>query len=265
MLTLKKVEQSFRRSLRTYDQHAFVQLEIAETLAKILIDITLEEQKFESVFEFGCGTGFLTKALLKQFKVKYYELNDLVPECEFSLSGFLNELPRSQLASWDFIPGDINHHRIEKSYNLICSTSTLQWVADIPKLVAKIQQSLSTNGLFAFSSFGPHHFQELKQLNQILDNQITSLNYLTETQWKGILADGFEVRKLSSNTITLWFDSFQELLMHLRKTGVNGNSRMQWSQAKLKIFAEQYQDKFMKNGKIPLSYEPVYGVAKSLR
>ena len=76
MLTLKKVEQSFRRSLQTYDQHAFVQLEIAQALAKILTDTKLTGRNLESVFEFGCGTGFLTKALLKQFNDKQYDLND---------------------------------------------------------------------------------------------------------------------------------------------------------------------------------------------
>ncbi len=280
-LQLAKVQRSFRRSLKTYDENAFVQLEIAQTLMKMLHgSLTQNEQVryFERVFEIGTGTGFLTKALLENFDINHLVLNDLVAECKPIIAELLSENTLSSLGeknkseklsqlSWEFIEGDINECELTEKQNLICSSSTLQWVKDMPALLEKLHVNLSDGGCLAVSSFGQNHFSELRkirELNQQADRDKPILNYINEQGWRTLLATKFSVQDIQTHTITLWFDSFDELLKHLRNTGVNGNASEQWSQRKKQEFAKAYESLFAEQGKLPLSYEPIYIIANKI-
>lgn len=269
MSTLQKVQHSFRRSLKTYNEHAFVQLEIAQTLAKMLSEHCLIDGKtqstqkdFERAFEIGCGTGFLTKALLNELSVKHFCLNDLVAECEAELLEELKPFIGKQLAEWQFFEGDINQIEIAAQHDLICSASSLQWVDDLPRVLEKITQSLRSQGWLALSSFTPEHFVELRELNHAHGNSNKHLNYADVAQWQELLSEQFDVKEIQVNKITVWFDTFDELLKHLRNTGVNGNARQQWTQTSLREFEQSYQSRFAQNGRLPLSYEPIFIVAK---
>lgn len=283
-LQLAKVQRSFRRSLNTYDENAYVQLEIAQTLIKILhTQRTKHEQltHFDRVFEIGCGTGFLTNALLGNFDVSHLILNDLVAECELHIDALLSNITNSsglpvndfervgKLSglSWEFIAGDINVSEIKPEQDLICSASSLQWVNDIPALLDKIHLNLSDDGCLALSSFGPNHFSELSELNKVnesqqqLNNIKSGLSYINQENWLTMLGSKFSIQDIQTHTITLWFDSFDELLKHLRNTGVNGNASGRWSQRIKQDFSERYEALFSQKGKLPLSYEPVFIVA----
>ncbi len=278
-LKLAKVQRSFRRSLKTYDENAFVQLEIAQTLIKMLCESFLQHKQvmhFERVFEVGCGTGFLTKALLENFDINHIVLNDLVAECEPIITTLLSglsidtavpdgihkKIEKMPQLKWEFIASDINACEIPDKQNLICSASTLQWMSDIPSLLESFHTSLSDDGWLALTSFGPNHFSELRELNRQMDNESHALNYISEQEWLMKLATKFSVQDIQTYRITLWFDSFDELLKHLRNTGVNGNARKQWNQGMMQGFAEKYESLFAQKGKLPLSYEPLYIIAK---
>lgn len=280
-LQLAKVQRSFRRSLKTYNENAFVQLEIAQTLIKMLHEsFTKYEQVpyFERVFEIGSGTGFLTKALLENFEVNHLVINDLVEECKPIIAELLSKDTRSSFdeklksekpsqLSWEFIEGDINECELKQKQNLICSSSTLQWVKDMPALLEKLYNNLSDGGCLAVGSFGQNHFLELRkvrELNQQADHVESALNYINEQDWRSLLATKFSIQDIQTHTITLWFDSFDELLKHLRNTGVNGNAREQWSQRKKEEFAMAYESLFAEQGKLPLSYEPIYIIANKI-
>ena len=57
----KLVEERFAKSVSTYDDHAVVQKQMANDLVKLLVESDLQGKN--SLFEYGCGTGFLTKRL----------------------------------------------------------------------------------------------------------------------------------------------------------------------------------------------------------
>ena len=79
-----------------------------------------------------------------------------------------------------------------------------------------------------------------------------------------LLEKQFDLKKIEEQKITLWFDSVQEMLLHLRYTGVNGNTRQHWSQVQLQEFVELFEAEFSQNGRLPLTYAPIFIVAEKL-
>ncbi len=263
MPELHKVQQSFRRSLKTYNEHAFVQLEIAQTLAKLLFENS-SKQQLKRVFEIGCGTGFFTKDLLDKFVVQELYLNDLVAECEVVLSEILREFSESQRNVWRFSAADVNQLDFDGEFDLICSSSSLQWVTNLPALLKKIVDGLSSQGCLAISSFTSEHFYELQVINQQLGSYAQELNYVDLEQWRILLKEQFDLKMIEEQKITLWFDSAEEMLLHLRYTGVNGNARQHLSQARLKEFIQLYEAEYLRDGRLPLTYAPIFIVAEKL-
>ena len=251
-----KISQSFRRALLTYQDAATVQRECADRLAQHLFSCELPKE-FNRGFEFGCGTGFLTKQLINTLSIKALFVNDLVASCK----DFLLEsgIPPNQFS---FIEGDIEAISIPNSCDLICSTSCIQWSTDQATLIEKLSNSLNKNGYLAISSFSQGHFKELQNIQTEIANHRYALNYWTTKEWEKHLKVDFNIKIVETEQIVLWFNSVNELLLHLRHTGVNGNVGQNWSQHTLKQFRQRYREEFEQRNKVPLSYQPIYIVAQ---
>ena len=76
-----RIAQTFRRGLASYGRAAQVQKDGTSRLLD-LFALVSAQTRFENVFEFGAGTGFLTRALLDRFQIGTLTLNDLLPEAE---------------------------------------------------------------------------------------------------------------------------------------------------------------------------------------
>lgn len=83
---------NFEKAKATYRKNAYIQKQMAENLIRILIKFF--GNKFDSVFEIGAGTGFLTDEIKEKLLFKKIILNDLT-------DNFTNFLPDS------YIKGDI--------------------------------------------------------------------------------------------------------------------------------------------------------------
>ena len=171
-----------------------------------------------------------------------------------------NYLSRADL---NFIVGDIDKIAIPSSCDLICSASCAQWSTDLLGLLKRITFSLNEHGYIAISSFSEGQFKELTQLEEQAGIEPTaSLNYWSEQTWKDHLESDYEIEIITKEQSRLWFDSVRELLLHLRLTGVNGNVGQTWNKRSLSEFETVYRDNFEVNGKVPLSYEPIFIIAR---
>ena len=156
LLDQARVQRSFRRGLETYHRHAVAQARIAQDLAAMLAGAGAP-RKLEAVLEFGCGTGLLTEALLGRFGIAGLTLNDLVAEAAPGLQARTAGQAR-------FLAGPIEQLPLPDGLDLIASASTVQWVEDIPALMARLAASLRPGGWLALSGFGRGHFPELAAL-----------------------------------------------------------------------------------------------------
>ena len=246
-----KIFHSFHRALDSYEEHAIVQKNSAANLITHLKNNGCMAS-LERVFEFGCGTGFLTRHLNQQFKINEFIANDLVQDCQIYL-------PKSDI---QFIAGDVSDIAIPEECDVICSASCAQWCHDLVGLLNKLTKSLVDNGLLAISSFTSGHFKELIELQTTEHTNNPPLNYWTEQTWQEQLEPNYEILTISSEESVLWFDSVRELLLHLRLTGVNGLAGKTWNQQSLTNFENNYRENFEIDGNVPLSYKPIYIIAR---
>ncbi|OED46579.1 malonyl-[acyl-carrier protein] O-methyltransferase BioC [Rhodobacteraceae bacterium (ex Bugula neritina AB1)] len=248
-----RICQSFRRGLASYHRSASVQAGIAAQLVRLLQQQGAPD-RFQSVFEFGCGTGHLTHRLLESFNVSKLVLNDLVPEAAAALRPVLDRAP----AKFRFKPGPVETLPLPQQLDLVVSASTVQWIQDLPGLMERLAAQLEPGGWLAVSGFGRSQFHELAALG----SQAAAPSYLDAAEWPQLLPDGLTLMAITQEPVVLEFTSAVELLKHLRLTGVNGQSRQSWNRSRLQEFETQYRSRFGRNGMLPLTYDPVLLVAR---
>lgn len=250
-----RVQQSFRRGLASYHDHARVQAGIARTLATALATAGTPVH-FERALEFGCGTGHLTAALLANFRISDLTLNDLVPDC----AAHLQPLLAGQVAQSRFLPGPIETLPLPASLDLIAAASTVQWLTDLPTLLHRLSDHLAPGGWLALSGFARSHFAELHQISA----DARAPGYLDPADWPDLLPSTLKIIHLHQETVQLTFPDPVSLLRHLRLTGVNGRARQQWTRARLAGFAERLTRERPKDSPLTLTYQPVYLIARKV-
>ena len=78
----KLIKKQFKKSFSSYNQNAIVQKIMAEKLANGICSV---EKDFDVILELGCGTGFLTKELIKNINFRTYYANDLVEKSKICI------------------------------------------------------------------------------------------------------------------------------------------------------------------------------------
>ena len=246
MLDKNLVKFRFQKCINTYDDSAVIKKEMAAHL----IDLVLCNcgRNFSNVFEFGAGTGFLSKNILHQISFLNYCANDIIEESEFCIKNIIDNAK--------FLSGDIEKIRIEETYDLILSNAVMQWIADIDELLIKMHNALNDGGYFAFTTFGEQNYKEIK------DTTGVSLEYLKTETLKEKCNLGFEIVCFEENVQTLCFNTPLDVLKHIKNSGTNGIKPLNWTVSKLKHFEDYYKKCFGMNDKVTLTYNPVYVVLK---
>ncbi|MEJ6660269.1 MAG: methyltransferase domain-containing protein, partial [Candidatus Thioglobus sp.] len=144
---MSQVRAAFNKASNDYEDHAFLQKEIATRLSKKLDVITT---KSDVILDLGTGTGLLSQQLEKRFV-------------------------DSQIICLDFAQNSLKHnpasHKIcanashlplaDNSVDIVVSSLMMQWCPDLNQLFSEIHRVLKNDGLILFSTFGPDTLKEL--------------------------------------------------------------------------------------------------------
>ncbi|MGR3615084.1 MAG: malonyl-ACP O-methyltransferase BioC [Paracoccaceae bacterium] len=250
--TADKVRRSFRRGFASYSETACVQAQVAEQLVSLLAE-KRGGNPIAQGFEFGCGTGNLTRALTAEFSVRDLHLNDLVPDAERAARDVAENV-----GSVSFRAGDVQSVRPERRFDLIASASTVQWVSDQNALLEQLADMLAPGGWLALSSFGSAQFKELLALG----STAAAPGYLDAVDWQSALPVGLKLVAVKQNQITLSFPNARAVLRHLRDTGVNGRAQAGWTRTRLAAFEAEYMHRFGTRDGVSLTYDPVWVIAQ---
>jgi malonyl-ACP O-methyltransferase BioC len=135
------------RQATSYQKHAFLKNRVAHDLANRLKHI---RRTFQLCVDLGCHTGQLSSALKDIYP------NNLI--CTDLSGAMVNQVPSSLKIVLDeeALPFSQN------SIDLIISALSLQWVNDMPGVLAQIYTCLKPDGLFLASLFGGDTLIELR-------------------------------------------------------------------------------------------------------
>jgi malonyl-CoA O-methyltransferase len=248
----KRVEQSFKKSINSYNKHAVVQKQICNTLLQALIDNC--GTSFPQVLEIGAGTGLLTEKLIHNISIKNLYLNDLVVLMQTALNEICNT--EKDIKS-NFIMGDAETISFIPKNNLIISASTVQWFENISLFfTTNIKQLLTPSGIFAFSTFGPDNMKEISSIEG------NTLHYPALVDLLTMLELDFDIIWKKEELISIYFNTPMDVLMHIKQTGVNGIESTHWTKKDVQRFCDSYNKYFIEGKGYKLSYHPIYIIVR---
>jgi len=230
MLDKNLIEKKFKNSIEFYDDNAIIQ----EKMAKKLVSL-INRTNFNNILEIGSYSGILTKKIIKKFDFENYLALDIVDSFEKI---------KSLSPKIKFQKEDVESFKTKEKFNLIIANASLQWCNDFSVTIEKLKSYLAQDGILALTTFASDNFFEIRESFNI------SLDYKTIEEIEKI----FKNSKIEQEIHTLQFKSPNELLKHLKLTGVNAISKNTLNYKEIKKSMEILDKKFQNK----LTYKPVY-------
>lgn len=242
------IRKNFSAAAGSYDKASMPQ----KTAAGKMLALIKEHAgcEFPDILELGCGTGHFTKLAAGQLKWETYTVNDLCPAFK-GIEGCGHGI--------HFVAGDAEPLDFDGKYDLICACSVIQWFNDLPAFFRRCAQKTEKGGIVAFSTFCPGNLTEIRQLTGI------GLDYHPLSWYAAQLSDSFEILHLGEELVRLNFDSPKTVLRHIKMTGAGMGNGFSFTPSSLKKFETEYRARFASNGRFPLTYNPLYILAKLKR
>ena len=205
---MSKVIKEFSRFAHQYDQHNEIQAQVAKTLVT-----KVPVKSFNHILDLGCGSG----AVAKNLQENQYTYNSLT--AFDSSQQMLDIHPHSEMITkvcGDFNQVDFIDDLPLKQYDLLLSSSALQWSTDLDRTFALLS-NLSHHAYFAIFTSGT--FKTLHDLAQI-NSPIHSARSLEKSIEKYYKEVHFEL-----HSYTLSFDSVREMFRYIKKSGVSAGEK----------------------------------------
>ncbi len=159
----EKIAHNFSQGVKNYLSHSQVQKQCADKLLKIAENYSYSIPN-GVILEIGCGTGFVTQGLIKQFPNHLLDIIDISSEmlnyCAKNL-----QIPEQKKELIQFRQIDGEHLNPKKNqYSAIISSFTVQWFEDIVNSLNCMINSLQPQGLLLLAFPNEQSFPEWKKM-----------------------------------------------------------------------------------------------------
>lgn len=255
-----RVRASFSRAASTYDAAAVLQKQVRE---EMLNRLDLVKIKPQAILDAGCGTGLGSFALQKQYgsaRVVSLDIAFGMLQKAKSQQPILSKL----LGKQSLLCADIEHLPLaDASVGMVWSNLAIQWCNNLDAAFAETARVLQPEGLYVFSTFGP---DTLKELRAATANGHTHVSRFIDMHDIGdaLIRAGFSTPVLDLEHYTLTYDDVKNVMQDLKSIGAHnataGRARGLQGRGFLQHLTQQYE-KFRVNGKLPATFEVVYGHA----
>ena len=197
------IKNEFSKHANEYNNHNIIQQIIAKSLVREL------KSKPSKILELGCGSGQVFSNIT--WPIDFYKAIDFSEEmCQLH--------PRNsniEVKCFDFDTEEFLSEIRNESYDIVLSSSALQWSKDLGKIVKNL--SLITNEinavLFTSNTFKTIH----KTIN-------TKSPILEKSQIEKAFSDHFDC-DFETIVYKLEFENKKDLFKYIKKSGVSGGSK----------------------------------------
>lgn len=204
----RTIGAKFAAAADSYDETAVVQKEAAERLVDCLKRYSRVAPKSD-ILEFGAGSGLLTRRLVEEYRPKSVSIVDIFEVGPFNICHDERYYLRD---------AEIWVTEATGKYDLVASSSTFQWFADLFTFLKNCRSILKDDGILAFSIYIKGNLAELDAFRPV------PLNYHSfEDIYRG-LSDNYDIIFAEEKDRRVEFGNVRELLMHLKHTGVAGSA-----------------------------------------
>lgn len=265
-----RARASFGRAADTYDAAAILQKQVRDEMLSRLDLVKLNPQV---ILDAGCGTGIASHALQRRFaKSQVVSLDFALPMLQKTRSTRGNAGLANQVKSLlgvtkqNLLCADIESLPLANaSIGLVWSNLAIQWCNDLDAALQEFHRVLQPEGLLMFSTFGP---DTLKELRAATSGQagVTSVNRFIDMHDVGdaLVRAGFSAPVLDVERFTLTYDDVKGVMRDLKSIGAHnatdGRARGLLGRGFFAKFEASYEQ-FRLNGKLPATFEVVYGHA----
>jgi len=260
-LDKRRMRESFEHATDTYDAVAVLQREIAD---RLLARLEVVRLKPKVILDIGCGTGYDARKLMKRYPRARVLCLDIV-EAMANRARRNAGLWRRLTGRGGFACGDAERLPLAPaSVDMIVSNLALQW-CDPLIVFSEARRVLRPGGLFMFTTFGPDTLRELRDAWRVVDDAPHVHAFIDMHDIGDMLIHaGFADPVMDMEPFTLTYASVLEVMRDIKQLGAHNvalnRTRGLTGKARFARFRTAYES-LAQNGKIPATYEAVYGHA----
>ncbi|MEW6133869.1 MAG: malonyl-ACP O-methyltransferase BioC [Pseudomonadota bacterium] len=269
----REVARAFGRAAASYDAHAVLQREVMSRLGERLEWMNIRPGR---IADAGCGTG----QGLRLLQARYPDAEIVGLDLAFSmvkmarhasmpdswLGRFFQRLTPHSSRLAHYVCADIERLPFCKSsIDLVWSSLALQWVGDAEAAFRELHRVIAPQGLLLFSTFGPDTLKELRRAFADVDGGSHVSRFLDMHDIGDMLVHaGFQHPVMEMEILTLTYADLKSLMRDLKGIGAHNAAAdrargMMGKHAWRKL--EQAYEVFRKDGRLPATYEVIYGHA----
>lgn len=258
-LTPQAVQRVFDRAAGRYAEAAVVPNLVREELLARLDVVNLSPAV---VLDAGVGTG----ASLAPLRARFADA-ELVG---IDLSAGMLGMHTDAVPGARCVQGDLHHLPLpDASVDLVFSALALPWCHDTERVLGEFRRVLAPGGLLHLATYGPDTLKELRAAWAAVDRDI-HVHYFYDMHDIGdaIMRAGLAEPVMDVDYATLTYQDTDALMADLRASGstncATGRSPGLTGKRKIALMSEAYE-RFRRDGRLPASYEIIYGQAWATR
>jgi len=251
----RTIRDTFNRVAARYDRHAALELEVGRRLLERTGFCRREPRR---ILDLGCGTGASSVELKKKFRRARVIGVD-------SATMMLAQLQRraSLLRPVSAVCADLSSLPFpQASADLVFCNLAAYWSPDPAVLFGEFRRVLQPGGMLLFSTLGPASLRELREASSQAESglQFPEFPDLLEVG-NALVAAGFSEPVMDMEIITVHYPSLDALALELESTGTSLLISGWEHWAELKGPLDSASAPRQAGGRVPLTYEIVYGTA----
>jgi malonyl-CoA O-methyltransferase len=259
-LDLVAVQRAFDTAASSYDEHAVLQHEVADRLLSRLPYLNIHPGL---ILDLGAGTGYPTSKLIKRYpsaKTMALDLSACMLQ-KARKQGRLFKRPAVICGHLQQLP------LASASVDMVFSNLSLQWCDQPAEAFGEIRRVLKADGMVLFSTFGPDTLKELRSSWAAVDDDEHVHGFLDMHDVGDLMVQaGLQEPVMEREVITLTYDGVSDVMRDLKYIGASNalraRSRGLLGKNKFKQLESAYEQ-WRRDGRLPASYEVVYGTAWS--